>query len=197
MNRQHGIVFGATDKPDKTIIAYKDKNGMYALKICELVAGNSYQFGEEASCKPQALAEDVTGEYTTLYFAEKNGLKSIDAMIAMLQRIKEWMMMNEQIQFIPCGDEDVDDLKRQALLMQEHKRKRKAWEAAFQRWSDKQMFDETTSYGKCGYGAMCDWCNDSGKGRACVRALNAMCREKNVTIDYDNRNFEEIWRCGK
>lgn len=30
-------------------------------------------------------------------------------------------------------------------------------------------------------------------GRPCVRALNAMCREKRITIDYEKRNYEEVW----
>lgn len=34
---------------------------------------------------------------------------------------------------------------------------------------------------------------DNSYGRPCVRALNAMCREKNITIDYENYDFEEIW----
>lgn len=68
------------------------------------------------------------------------------------------------------------------------------WENAFQRWSnDKQQNDDTTHYGKCGCASMCDYCIDNGYGRPCVRALNAMCREKHIVIDYCNRNFEEIW----
>lgn len=68
------------------------------------------------------------------------------------------------------------------------------WENAFQRWSnDKGFNDGTTHYGKCGYGSMCDYCEDNTYGRPCVRALNEMCREKRITIDYSNRNFEDIW----
>lgn len=72
---------------------------------------------------------------------------------------------------------------------------KRRWEDAFQRWSDKHGMDSnnTTSYGCCGYGSMCDWCEDNSYGRPCVRALNAMCREKNITIDYSNRNFADIW----
>lgn len=67
---------------------------------------------------------------------------------------------------------------------------RRAWENAFQRWSDRLSQDGNTHLGKCGYGEMCDWCEDSSKGRPCVRALNAMCREKRIKIDYSNRDFE-------
>ena len=57
------------------------------------------------------------------------------------------------------------------------------WENAFQRWSDDiGLNDETTPYGKCGYGSMCDYCGDNSYGRPCIRALNDMCREKNITI---------------
>ncbi len=75
----------------------------------------------------------------------------------------------------------------------ENKAKRN-WENAFQRWSnDKHLNDQSTPYGKCGYGSMCDYCEDNDKGRPCVRALNSMCRAEHISIDYENRNFEDIW----
>ena len=70
---------------------------------------------------------------------------------------------------------------------------RRKWESGFQRWSNKQLFDGTTPNGKCGYGAMCDYCEDNTYGRPCVRALNAMCREKNIKIDYTKYNYQDIW----
>lgn len=69
--------------------------------------------------------------------------------------------------------------------------KRRAWENAFQRWSDKQSQDGTTPLGCCGYGRICDYCTESDKGRPCVRALNAMAKEKHIEIDYSDRNFEK------
>lgn len=70
------------------------------------------------------------------------------------------------------------------------------WEYAFQKWSDKHGIesDNTEDYGCCGYGSMCDWCEDNSYGRPCVRALNKMCREKGIEIDYESRDFEKIWR---
>lgn len=67
------------------------------------------------------------------------------------------------------------------------------WENAFQRWSNKQFQEGPVSYGACGYGSMCDYCDDNSYGRPCVRALNAMCRDKGIHINYNDRNFEEIW----
>lgn len=68
------------------------------------------------------------------------------------------------------------------------------WENAFQRWSNKHFINcDTTHYGVCGCGSMCDWCQDNSYGRPCVRALNEMCREKQIAIDYNNRDFESIW----
>lgn len=72
-------------------------------------------------------------------------------------------------------------------------KERMAWENAFQRWSDKLSQDGNTHLGKCGYGEMCDYCTDNSKGRPCVRALNAMCREKRIEIDYTDRNFERLF----
>lgn len=81
------------------------------------------------------------------------------------------------------------------LVKKKQSVKRK-WEYAFQKWSDNHGIesDNTKDYGCCGYGSMCDWCTDNSYGRPCVRALNAMCREKRIKLDYSKRNFEEIWR---
>lgn len=72
---------------------------------------------------------------------------------------------------------------------------KRRWENAFQKWSNYMAYGEgsTNGYGCCGYGAMCDWCEDNSYGRPCVRALNKMCREKNIQIDYSDRDFEKIW----
>lgn len=68
------------------------------------------------------------------------------------------------------------------------------WENGFQKWSNEQALDGLYDYGACGYGSMCDYCKDNTYGRPCVRALNAMCRDRRITIDYTKRNYEEIWR---
>lgn len=73
---------------------------------------------------------------------------------------------------------------------------KRSWERAFQKWSDEHGIEATEhieSYGCCGYGSMCDWCKDNSYGRPCVRALNAMCREKGIRIDYSDRDFEKVW----
>ena len=70
-------------------------------------------------------------------------------------------------------------------------KKKRSWENAFQRWSDKVAQDDTTPLGKCGYGGICDYCTDNHIGRPCVRALNANAREKRIQIDYDDRDFSK------
>lgn len=80
-----------------------------------------------------------------------------------------------------------------SLAKKKQKAKRK-WENAFQKWSNREAWgDGTESYGACGYGSMCDWCKDNSYGRPCVRALNAMCREKRISIDYTDFDFTKIW----
>ena len=74
----------------------------------------------------------------------------------------------------------------------ENKLKRK-WENAFQKWSDENSMEGTDCYGCCGFGSMCDWCEDNTYGRPCVRALNAMCREEGIDLDYTDTNFKRIW----
>lgn len=74
-------------------------------------------------------------------------------------------------------------------------KEKRNWENAFQNWSNKQGFKDiiTEPYGVCGYGSMCDYCEDNTYGRPCVRALNEMCRKENIKIDYSKQNFEDIW----
>ena len=81
-------------------------------------------------------------------------------------------------------------------LAKKKKSVKRKWEYAFQKWSDKHGIesDNTEDYGCCGYGSMCDWCKDNSYGKPCVRAFNAMCREKRIKIDYSKRDFEKIWR---
>lgn len=96
----------------------------------------------------------------------------------------------------PLGEgEDAEEIKRQAEVLLEYAKKKRNWENAFQKWSNYMAYGEGSKdgYGCCGYGSMCDWCEDNSYGRPCVRALNAMCREEGIRIDYSNRNFEEIW----
>lgn len=73
-------------------------------------------------------------------------------------------------------------------------RARRNWENRFQRWSNNQLLEDgTTSYGVCGYGSMCDYCTDNTYGRPCVRALNAYLKENDLTIDYKNAEFTDVW----
>ena len=67
------------------------------------------------------------------------------------------------------------------------------WENRFQRWSNKQFHEGRVDYGACGYGSMCDYCEDNFYGRPCVRALNEMCRTEGITLDYSKDNFGEVW----
>ena len=87
-------------------------------------------------------------------------------------------------------------VKESTALRKKKQNVRRSWERAFQKWSDKHGIesDNTKDYGCCGYGSMCDWCTDNSYGNPCVRALNAMCRDKRIEIDYSKRDFVDIWR---
>lgn len=96
--------------------------------------------------------------------------------------------MTNQITWFPSEQERIDEIKRT------DKRIKRNWENAFQKWSNNSfIYEDDTVYGVCGYGSMCEWCNANDYGRPCVRALNAMCREKGISIDYSDRDFEKIW----
>ena len=101
-----------------------------------------------------------------------------------------------QISFIPMlGEEDVEELKEQVEKIAEYDKRKRKWENAFQKWSNEHCLEpnNTTSYGCCGYGSMCDWCKDNSYGRPCVRALNEMLREKRMRINYDDYDFGKVW----
>lgn len=74
-------------------------------------------------------------------------------------------------------------------------KQKRSWEDGFQRWSNRVYTDHPYDQplGCCGWGSMCDYCTDNTYGRPCVRALNDMCRDKRITIDYSKRNYEDIW----
>lgn len=107
-------------------------------------------------------------------------------------------MNGEQIQYIGTlmANEDIAELERQAEIFKDYAKKKRNWENAFQKWSNYMGLGEGSvdGYGCCGFGSMCDWCEDTSYGRPCIRALNAMCRELGRRIDYGRRdNFIEVW----
>ena len=87
--------------------------------------------------------------------------------------------------------------ERQVKHAGEAEKKRRRWEDAFQRWSNREQAHGKTRYGACGYGAICDYCEDNDKGRPCVRALNALLRDQRRTIDYASITFEEAFDGGR
>lgn len=91
--------------------------------------------------------------------------------------------MSEQLTFLP---KEVQKSKNEKLL-------KKRWENGFQKWSNKAFGEEDNTLGVCGYGSMCDYCEDNSYGRPCVRALNAMLRETGERVDYENASFEDVW----
>lgn len=81
MNNRHWVVFGAMEKPNKALIGFKSRrtSGM-EVHIVEI--DGDYDFGEDIEF------ENVTKEYTTLYFAKK---KSLQAFIRALEdMLSKW-----------------------------------------------------------------------------------------------------------
>ena len=93
-------------------------------------------------------------------------------------------MSGESLQIAMWGD-TLENIQADAA-----KKMKRNWENAFQRWSNKQSQDGSSPLGCCGYGSICDYCEDNHIGRPCVRALNAKAREKRIEIDYSDRDFE-------
>ena len=88
----------------------------------------------------------------------------------------------------------IDGLPPKDKVVDIAKKKKRQWENGFQKWSNEQAQDGLTSFGKCGYGSMCDYCEANYYGRPCVRALNTMCKERNISIDYEKQTYEEVWK---
>lgn len=95
--------------------------------------------------------------------------------------------MIEQMVILGVSSRAISEAKKK------ERNQKTAWENAFQRWSNKVSQDVTNPMGICGYGVMCDYCEDNTYGRPCVRALNNLLRAKETTINYSKRNFKEIW----
>lgn len=68
-------------------------------------------------------------------------------------------------------------------------KERKNWENRFQRWSDRKAQDGATPDGKCGYGKICEYCENNDYGRPCVRALKAYAKNTGYIINYDSDDF--------
>jgi len=93
--------------------------------------------------------------------------------------------------------EQLSILDKQVLKAVKEKRNlKRRWENGFQKWSDEQVNDDCSPLGKCGYGAICDYCEDNSYGRPCVRALNRMLKEKGWCVDYEVYDFEAVWNDG-
>ena len=85
------------------------------------------------------------------------------------------------------------DVYAQAYKYSEDKKAKRRWEDHFQKWSDKQSEDGYQPYGNCGTGGLCDYCENNDYGRPCVRALNALCRERKIKLDYLDKKKKKIW----
>lgn len=96
-------------------------------------------------------------------------------------------MKAEQLPF------EFPDIYTQLRMRHEQEKAKRRWEDRFQKWSNEQSQDGYEPYGCCGTGGLCDYCEDNTYGRPCVRALNALCREKGLKIDYTNYDFKEVW----
>ena len=85
-----------------------------------------------------------------------------------------------------------------ALYAEEPKKRkpdktRRNWEDRFQRWCNAASQESGQPTGKCGYSYICDYCTDPAVGRPCVRALNALCRDCGITIDYGKQSYSDAW----
>lgn len=91
-------------------------------------------------------------------------------------------------------EKQIDIFGNAAEVKRKTDKQKRNWENRFQRWSTNYaLMIDGWHYGKCGYGSMCDFCEDNTYGRPCVRALNEMCRVKGITLDYSKDNFMEVW----
>ena len=65
---------------------------------------------------------------------------------------------------------------------------RRSWWKAFQKRSDELSQIPTIADGKCGYMAICDYCEGSWLTNPCAKALRNMAKERNIIIDFSTKN---------
>lgn len=162
----------------KTIIHGVKENGLLdaefkctAVLVTELI-NNQHKMSEW----------EIYKALTEIREAAERDARTAHAYAAALKAKKRRATMGEQLTMISIPKGERTDLVK------------RRWENAFQKWSDEQALNGEHEYGACGYGVMCDWCTDNGFGRPCVRALNAMCREKGILINYGNDDYTTVWR---
>lgn len=85
------VVFGTQDTSDKAALGYRDGiTGMWAVKFLQL--------SDRANYDAEVDFDNIEGEYFTLYFAHKNGFKSLCNLIDVLEQIRgEWEVDNGSI----------------------------------------------------------------------------------------------------
>ena len=76
---------------------------------------------------------------------------------------------------------------------QTYERKKRNWERAFQRWSDKSSDIGGTGYGKCGCGAICEYCTKDSQEDPCIKAFREMCKTEGLVPDYETLRNEDAW----
>ena len=64
------------------------------------------------------------------------------------------------------------------------RREKRNFMARFQRWSDRMKDDPVTSFGKCGYGTICDNCDGEMKRKPCARAYADYVKEHGLKPNY-------------
>ena len=88
--KEHYVVFGATEKPDKALIVTKSpETHIRAVTICQLKDGLGKDYGDSVE------DGDINGYYTTLMFCKK---ESLDTFIKSLEVMREkWDEWNEAL----------------------------------------------------------------------------------------------------
>lgn len=79
-------------------------------------------------------------------------------------------------------------------MKRQNKSLKRLWEIDFQFWVDQQT---EIGAAKCGRSEICKYCLGDITLKPCAKALNKMCKRKEITIDYTNTNYEEIWESGR
>ena len=92
---------------------------------------------------------------------------------------------NNDYDDIPEEPKKVKKKKKLPAFRLEQGKRRRNFNDRFQRWCN--------SNGKCGKGSVCTYCDDKTKCQPCVSALNRLCKENHISLDYSRRDFAEVW----
>lgn len=75
-----------------------------------------------------------------------------------------------------------------------NRKNRSKWRKGMQAYCDRQQINgraDKDGWCACGYMGICYYCNGSDMAKACVDAIEEMCYERGISIDFSRTDYEK------